>query len=285
MSLTSTDLLGEIKWIPHPRSTQLRRLGLETVGDLLTHYPRRHEDRRAFGEFPREESEQPICLCGEVTRTRLNRFGRGKKIFEVTLQESNPHALSQPLVCRWFNLHYIQKMILTGQRLVVFGKPRQRGQRICMEHPEFEIIENDDEISIHFRRITPIYPATEGLSQRVLRGLIFRLLDEWVDDGAQTPLSPELDPDLASRALREIHFPPTNEALARAREALVLAEFFAMQMLLASRRAHSRARTGGIHCGPGELLERFLRALPFDLTNAQARVIEELRGDLTRPSR
>ena len=80
--------------------------------------------------------------------------------------------------------------------------------------------------------------------------------------------------------LREIHFPPTNEALARAREALVLAEFFAMQMLLASRRAHSRARTGAIHCGPGELLERFLRALPFDLTNAQARVIEELRGDL-----
>ena len=95
MSLRSTDLLDEFEWIPHPRRTQLRRLGLETVGDLLTHYPRRHEDRRAFGEFPREESEQPICLCGEVTRTRLNRFGRGKKIFEVTLQETNPHALSQ----------------------------------------------------------------------------------------------------------------------------------------------------------------------------------------------
>ncbi len=280
MSLTSTDLLGEIEWIPRARSTQLRRLGLETVGDLLTHYPRRHEDRREFAEFPREESEQPICLCGEVTKTRLNRFGRGKKIFEVTLQESNPHALSQPIICRWFNLHYVQKMILTGQRLVVFGKPRQRGQRICMEHPEFEIIENDDEISIHFRRITPIYPATEGLSQRVLRGLIYRLLDEWVDDGAQTLLPAELGPDLAPRALREIHFPPTNDALARARETLVLAEFFAMQMLLSSRRAHSRARTGASHCGPGDLLEGFLRALPFDLTSAQTRVIEELRGDL-----
>ena len=242
MSLRSTDLLDEFEWIPRPRRTQLRRLGLETVGDLLTHYPRRHEDRRAFGEFPREESEQPICLCGEVTGTRLNRFGRGKKVFEVTLQESNPHALSQPLVCRWFNLHYIQKMILTGQRLVVFGKPRQRGQRICMEHPEFEIIENDDEISIHFRRITPIYPATEGLSQRVLRGLIYRLLGEWVDDGAQAFLPPELDRDLPPRALRSIHFLPTTEPSARARETPVQAEFFAMQMLLASRRAHSRAR-------------------------------------------
>ena len=74
-------------------------------------------------------------------------------------------------------------MILTGQRLVVFGKPRLRGQRLCMEHPEFEVIENDEEISIHFRRITPIYPATEGLSQRVLRSLIHRLLQECLDDG------------------------------------------------------------------------------------------------------
>src|SRR5262249_36786782 len=104
-------------------------------------------------------------------------------------------------------------------------------------------------------------------------------LDEWVDN-AQTSLPPELDPDLAPRALREIHFPPTNKALARAREALVLGEFFAMQLLLASRHAHARRRTGGIHCGPGELLERFLRVLPFDLTSAQARVLEELRGDL-----
>jgi len=280
MSLTSAGLLGEIEWIPRPRSTQLRRLGLETVGDLLTHYPRRYEDRREFARFPREESEQPICLCGEVIKTRFNRFGRGKKIFEATLQESEAHALSQPLVLRWFNLHYVQKMIVTGQRLVVFGRPRLRGQRLCMEHPEFEVIENDEEISIHFRRITPIYPATEGLSQRVLRGLSYRLLEEWEDDGAQTLLPAKFEPQLGPRALREIHFPTTGEALARARETLVLAEFFAMQMLLSSRRAHSRARTGAIHCGPGKLLERFLRALPFDLTNAQARVIEELRGDL-----
>jgi RecG-like helicase/REP element-mobilizing transposase RayT len=280
MSLTSADLLGEIEWIPRPRSTQLRRLGLETVGDLLTHYPRRYEDRREFAGFPREESEQPICLCGEVVKTRFNRFGRGKKIFEATLQESEAHALSPPLVLRWFNLHYVQKMILTGQRLVVFGKPRLRGQRLCMEHPEFEVIENDEEISIHFRRITPIYPATEGLSQRVLRGLIYRLLEEWEDDGAQTLLPVRSSARFAPRVLHEIHFPTADEARARAREALVLAEFFAMQMLLASRRARSRSRTGAIHCGSGELLERFLRALPFDLTNAQARVIEELRNDL-----
>jgi RecG-like helicase len=144
MSLQLSSSLGEIDWIPRPRLLQLRRLGLETVDQLLRHYPRRHEDRSEFADFPREESEQPICLCGEVVKTQIKRFGGWKKIFEVTLQEDHANALSQPLVCRWFNLHYIQKLILTGQRLVVFGKPRLRGQRICMEHPEFEVIENDD---------------------------------------------------------------------------------------------------------------------------------------------
>jgi len=170
--------LEELSWIPRPKILALRRLGIETVEDLLTHFPRRHEDRAEFPQFPHEESDVPICLCGEVTKTSLRRFGGWKKIFEATLEESHPNALCEPLVCRWFNLHYVQKMIATGQRLVVFGKPRLRGKRICMDHPEFEVIENDEEISIHFRRITPIYPATEGLSQRVLRSVVHRLLKE-----------------------------------------------------------------------------------------------------------
>src|ERR1700757_1346311 len=170
--------LAELDWIPRPKISALRRLGIETAEDLLTHYPRRYEDRHEFPGFPREESGTAVCLCGEVTKTRLLRFGGWKKIFEATLEESNPNALSQPLPLRWFNLHYVQKMIATGQRLVVFGKPRLRGKRICMDHPEFEVIENDEEISIHFRRITPIYPATEGVSQRLLRSAIHRLLTE-----------------------------------------------------------------------------------------------------------
>jgi ATP-dependent DNA helicase RecG len=149
-----------------------------------------------------------------------------------------------------------------------------------MEHPEFEVIENDEEISIHFRRITPIYPATEGLSQRVLRGLIYRLLEECDELDLTNVLPVSLGVEPAQPAFREIHFPSTDETLAEAREAIVLTEFFAMQMLLSARRARARGRAGEIHCGRGELLERFLGALPFDLTNAQARVIDELRGDL-----
>jgi RecG-like helicase/REP element-mobilizing transposase RayT len=279
-NLARLGALAERDWIPRPRLLALRRLGLETVEDLLTHYPRRHEDRHQFPEFPREESDTPICLCGEVVKTSLRRFGGWKKIFEVTLQEPHANALSQPLVCRWFNLHYVQKMIATGQRLVVFGKPRLRGNRICMDHPEFEVIENDEEMSIHFRRITPIYPATEGLSQRALRGIIYRLLQHLDNERLETLLPAALDGGDRTTAIRRIHFPEDWESLSAAREHLVLSEFFAMQMLIAARRAESSVRTGAAHCGRGELLEKFLGSLPFEPTDAQSRVIAEIRRDL-----
>ncbi|MEY2544773.1 MAG: ATP-dependent helicase RecG [Verrucomicrobiota bacterium] len=272
--------LEELDWIPRPKILALRRLGITTAEDLLTHFPRRHEDRQQFPEFPRDESDVPICLSGEVIKTSLRRFGGWKKIFEATLQEPNANALSQPLICRWFNLHYVQKMIATGQQLVVFGKPRLRGKRICMEHPEFEVIENDEEKSIHLRRITPIYPATEGLSQRMLRSIIYRLLQE-LDTAPIEPLLPEnLKNGDRGEAIRAIHFPETWELRSEAREHLVLSEFFAMQMLIASRRTDARARLSAAHCGRGELLEKFLRALPFELTTAQKKVIDEIKGDL-----
>jgi RecG-like helicase/REP element-mobilizing transposase RayT len=275
-----SQLLSEIEWIPRPKLTALKRLEIETVEDLLTHYPRRYEDRTEFAEFPHEESETPILLCGEVVKTRLVRFGGWKKIFEATLEESSANALSQPLVLRWFNLHYVQKMIATGQRLVVFGKPRLRGKRLCMEHPEFEVIENDDDISVHFRRITPIYPATEGLPQRVFRSLIYRVLENLSLDSVPTLLPKGVNLGTREHALHEIHFPTTEAQRDAAREHLVFSEFFAMQMLIASRRAAAAVRSGQAHSGSGELLEKFLRGLPFDLTDAQGRVIEELRRDL-----
>jgi ATP-dependent DNA helicase RecG len=271
--------LEELDWIPRPKILALRRLGLTTAEHLLTHFPRRHEDRHQFPEFPHEESDKPICLSGDVIKTSFRRFG-GRRIFEATLQEPNANALSQPLVLRWFNLHYIQKMIATDQQLVVFGKPKLRGKRLCMDHPEFEVIEDDEEKSIHLRRITPIYPATEGLSQRMLRSIIYRLLQE-LDTGPIEPLLPKnLKNGDRGEAIRAIHFPETWQSRDAAREHLVLSEFFAMQMLIASRRTEAHARVSAAHSGRGELMDKFLRSLPFELTSAQKKVIAEIRRDM-----
>ena len=271
--------LEKLEWIARPKILALRRLGINTAEGLLTHFPRRHEDRHQFPQFPREESDKPVCLSGLVVKTSFRRFG-GRRIFEATLQEPNANALSQPLVLRWFNLYYIQKMIAADQQLVVFGKPRLRGKRLCMDHPEFEIIEDDADKSIHLRRITPIYPATEGLSQRVLRSLIYRLLQE-LDTQPMEPLLPKnLKTGDRGEAIRTIHFPETWDSLRAARDHLVLSEFFAMQMLIASRRAETHGRVSAVHSGRGELMENFLRSLPFELTAAQKKVIAEIRRDM-----
>jgi len=271
--------LEELSWIPRPRILALRRLGIARVLDLLTHYPRRYENRLEFPSFPREETVDPVCLCGDVVKTRLMRFG-GRKIFEAVLEESSAHALSQPLTCRWFNLHYIQKVIATGQRLIIFGRVKRKGLRLVVDHPECEVIEEDEEILIHFRRITPIYPATEGLSQRVLRGLIFRLLEQVDVASADVPLPDSLENGDDEDAVRKIHFPDSDEQLREVRSRLVLGEFFRMQMQIAAARAENSARVGCRHQTRGLLAEKFVAALPFVLTRAQQRVLNEIKHDL-----
>src|SRR5437588_6563217 len=269
----------ELSWIPRPRILALRRLGITRVRDLLTHYPRRYENRLEFSCFPRDETVDSVCLCGDVVKTRLMRFG-SRKIFEAVLEESSAHALSQPLICRWFNLHYIQKVIATGQRLIIFGRVKRKGLRLVVDHPECEVIEDDEEILIHFRRITPIYPATEGLSQRVLRGLIFRLLEQVPAASADLPLPASLSNGEDENALRKIHFPQNSEQLRKVRDHLVLGEFFRMQIQIAAARAENCARVGCRHQSRGLLAEQFIAALPFAFTNAQQRVFNEVKRDL-----
>ena len=94
--------LGELDWVPRGKLAPLRRLGLETLGDLLKHYPRRYEDRRRFDRFPDDEMIQPVCLFGLVTRTSLKRIGGWRRMFEITLENESAGVLSEPVTCRWF---------------------------------------------------------------------------------------------------------------------------------------------------------------------------------------
>ncbi len=270
------ELLSECDWIPPQRARLLERFGLVTIEDLLLHFPRRYEDRRQFDRFPAGESDTPVCVCGTVVKTAAKRLGSWKRLFEVVLEQEDAHALSQPLLCRWFNVHFVQKMIATGQRLIVYGKPKVRGKSVCIDHPEFEVVE--DEPSVHMNRITPIYRATEGLSQRVIRSILHRVVESMPE--LEDRLPPGLDKLPFAEALREIHFPRSHESLARARRHLILDEFFSMQLFIAARRAETLAQPGRSHSAPGKLLSRFQEKLPFSLTNAQKRVLGEIRADM-----
>ncbi len=274
--------LAEVPGLGPVRLKALERLNLHTVGDLLTHYPRRYEDRRHFEHFPNAATDTPICVCGVVVSTAAKRLGGRRQMFEVVLQEAERHALSSLLTIRWFNTWYVQKLFASGQRVVVYGKPKANGKRMVIDHPEFEIIEAEDgeEALIHLQRIVPIHAGTEGLSQRAIRAIIFRVLQMTDLSDVETPLPAGMDPLTRAEALRAIHFPDDDNQRERARRHLVLSEFFALQMLVNARRARTISRPGESHCGPGLLLDRFHDTLPFALTGAQWRCIGEIKGDL-----
>lgn len=271
--------LTELPWVGPQRSRQLNRFGLLTLGDLASHFPKRWEDRSRFDRFPQQESDIPVCVCGLVQTAAVQRRGRARN-FEVRLVEEQPNALSGQLTIRWYNLYWIEKVVAAGVRLVVYGKPKRRGRQIVFEQPEFEVLEDEEKDSLHLQRIVPIHRATEGLSTRMLRWLIWEALQHLhpADIPALIPTSLDATPRL--EALRQIHFPDSFESLSRARKHLVLTEFFGMQLCIAQKRAQQQAEPGLSHAASTSLMERLHQGLPFPLTNAQIRSIGEIRADM-----
>ncbi len=274
--------LGEVPGLTTPQLRALGRLDLATVGDLLAHYPRRYEDRTRFDRFPEHPTGDPVCVSGTVVKTTLRRFGR-RSIFEATIQEGEANALSPLLVCRWFNLHYIGKAIHTGQRLVLHGRPKLQGKRLCIDHPEFEPVGNDDETLIHLNRITPVHPAGEGAGTRAIRAAVFRVLEHLDDDSVPEILPGGCNPLRRAEALRAIHFPENVPAMEAARDHLVLLEFFLMQLHLAARRREIGLSPGQSMRSPGKLAQALAANLPFPLTGAQQKVRTEIRRDMDSP--
>jgi ATP-dependent DNA helicase RecG len=280
--------LNAVPWIPPRRVPNLRKLGLRTAGDLVLHFPRRHEDRRHFSPFPDAASDEPVLICGEVMKTGYLPYGRWRRGFQAVLEEIGSGAFAKRITCRWFNMPYVAKMIATGMRMVAYGKPRLRGARgkqLLLDFPEFEMIEEDGEALIHLNRIVPVHPAGEGVTPRKLREWIFHAVHK--TDLARIPSLMPLGTENSARAaaLRAIHFPETFDALESARKLLVTEEFFAMQALITSRRAHVAALPGRRQKSAGSLMARLHESLPFPLTGAQKRAIAQIRTDMASDQR
>jgi ATP-dependent DNA helicase RecG len=282
MSHLSPDTpLDDLEWIPRPKLAALKRLGITGLGDLVRHFPRRYEDRVKFDHFPDMASERAFCLFGVVRKTSCRRFGP-RRIFEARVEDEAAGVLGSPLLCRWFNMPWIQKMISSDDRIVLFGKPRIRNGQVVMEHPEFEIIEDDAGRSIHFDRITPVHPAGDGINPRALRELVHRALEE-VDLSSIPLLWPGASE--GSEIWRDVHFPRGFEELESARSRLVREEFFGIQLVVCSRHAAVRQAGGVARAGTGGLWREVEKSLPFQLTAAQREVMAEISADLAAPHR
>ena len=273
----------DLDWIPAARRRALERIGISTLGALLTHYPRRYEDRTQFERFPSSEGTAPVCLCGVVRKVQVRRVRGGQKMLDAVLEEEGAHALSPRLLLRWFNAHWVERMLAEGLRVVVYGRLKRSGTNLVLAHPEFEVLDEAAGPGVHHGRITPVHPATEGLTPKMVRSLVWDGLQSLTPEAVPTRLPDALADGTRCEALRQIHFPESWEALAKARRHLVLEEFLGLQLRVVSRRENGRQEAGGRHCGPGELMERLHGTLPFALTGAQLRAIGEIRADMAAP--
>ncbi|MFP6872875.1 MAG: ATP-dependent DNA helicase RecG [Verrucomicrobiales bacterium] len=276
--------ISELQAVDIKLRVKLEKIGYRTAADLLAHYPRRYEDRGQFNAFPTSETGSAVCLRGDVIDTAKRFFGR-RRFFEAAVEDADSGGLNR-ITLRWFNMTFIHKLIAVGQQIIVYGKVKQSGKRLVIDHPEFETIDpGGEESSIHLGRITPVYPLKEGISQRLLRRALFEICAAL---GAGN--FPEILPCPDSRpkkqalpreeALKAIHFPETEEQLAEARRTLALEEFFILQLKVARRKARHASLPGAMHCGPGQLLNQLTASLPFEMTGAQSRCIAEIRADL-----
>jgi ATP-dependent DNA helicase RecG len=262
------------------RAGHLSRLGIRSVGDLLRHRPRRYEDRRHLVKIGAWAVGETGMTRGTIIALGVKRYRRGQRsLFELILEDETGR-----LHCRWWNQPYLEGHFQARQELIVFGRLSGRKPR-TVDHPEVELIEADAETHLHVNRLVPMYPLTEGVSQRWLRSLVWRALGEYGDAGPEprVEVRPAGMPTRAE-AIRQLHFPDNLEEAERARQRLAWDELLALQVDLLRRRRVLAQRARAVSCaGDNRWIRPFLRRLGFALTRAQVRVLREIRHDLAGP--
>jgi len=263
------------------RAQMLARLGIATAGDLLYTLPRRLEDRshlRAIYDLRHGAVETVQGTIGQIRQFRPRRR-------RLTITKAAIVDTSGVLHAVWYNQPYLARQLLRGRRIVLHGRVQRQGGEVQMAAPEFELLEDGEE-TLHVGRIVPVYRGTEGLSQRILRTIVLHAIEdtapritEWLPDDLRRR---HRLPALAD-ALRQAHFPDTQDTQAAAHRRLVYEELLLLELLLLRQKAAAAAERRSVEYGDAsELITRFHAGLPFSLTRAQRQVIDEISADLHR---
>ncbi len=273
-----------VKGVGPQRAQLLAKRGVLTVLDALLYLPSRHEDRSQLTPLRRVSPGEARTCAGTIAGVSPPPHGRRRAPLAVVLRDESGF-----LRCVWFNQPYLARVFERGQRLIVHGKvqpPRGGSGALEMQVKDYEIVESAADEPLHTGRLVPVYPLTERLSLRWLRGFLKHLVDEHADRVPETlpePVRARRTLEPLGRALRAGHFPETESEAAAARRRLVFEDFFVLELGLAIRR-HREGRQPGLAMRPaGELGRRLRESLPFPLTAAQERVWSEIRTDMAEP--
>ncbi len=261
----------------------LARLGIATVDDMLTFFPRDYDDRSCVTQISAIREGQECTVNAKVVSVASRKIRRGLSLLTVIVADG-----SGTLSIVFFNQPYLKKYFVPGKVCLFSGKiARKYG--FSMASPTYEFLSGDAEDTLHTGRIVPVYSLTEGLSQRGMRRLIRQTLDmalPWAQETLPVFLREKYKLLARKEALLAIHFPDNEDGLQAARRRLIFEEFFVLQMGLAMRRRELddvRQTTGIVFSKNHRLMDDFLQALPFRLTGAQKRVVDEIMADMTAP--
>lgn len=270
--------LTVIREVTPTLASKLGKLGVRRIRDLLYFFPRRHLDysqRKRISELVEGEEQTILATVWQAREISLG----GRKSTEAIVGDETGN-----IRVVWFNQPYLARKLATNAQIVISGRVSTfKGQRV-FESPEWEPIE--DKELIHTGRLVPLYPLTQGLHPRPVRRLLKKVTDNWAER-----LVDFLPPELRSRcgllelpeAIRQAHFPDNELLKNRARQRLAFDELFLLQLgVLTKKREWQEDQQGSpIHVRP-EIMKAFLDSLPFTLTTAQQRVLEEVVADLGR---
>lgn len=264
-------------------SSRLKNLNLLTVGDLINHYPFRYDDFSKTQDISQTKIGEVVTLKGEVWSIKNIYTRHGKVLTQAIFNDG-----SGTVEIIWFNQPWLIKNIKAGDKLQVSGKINRKGSKTTLVAPSWEKIEglasSNVSQTIHTGKLIPIYPETYGLSSKWLRYKISKILPyilEKIDD----PLSEFLKEDYLplNKALKQIHFPDDLEKAKIARERLAFDELFYIQLssLKTKMGWQKKELVKPLKINQKKLSE-FIKNLPFKLTGAQEKVLQEIMEDLKK---
>ncbi len=274
-----SDDVSRLSSVNSRTKARLNTLGIEIVEDLIYHFPHRHDDFRDVRKIAELVPGETQTLKATVWEASETGRGRVKNAQAVLGDETgNIRAI-------WFNQGYLVRTLKPGTTIVISGVPKVYRGRIVFQSPEYDIF-NDQEGPLHAGRLVPIYPLTEGLYQRTIRRAVRQALDTASQQVQEyVPLETLRHYDLMGlrKAIGLMHYPDSLEEVEPARRRIAFDEMFMLQLVVARRRIEWQTSGGATRLRYDDgRLDAFIKSLPYSLTDAQSRSLDEILADLNR---
>ena len=266
-----------IKGVGPNRATLLNKLGIFNLKDLITYFPREHEDRgniKTIAEV--QNGEEALISAFPVGRLNEIRIRKNLTLCKLIVRDETGSML-----LTWYNQSYLKNVFKQNQRYKFFGKVLRKYGTPEMQSPVYE----PEDSSRNTGKIIPLYPLTYNLTQNTIRKIIengLKEIDGKLDETLPDYILEKYNLLDYNDAIKQIHFPDTFEMFNKARKRLVFEELFSMQLALLSLKNNYEIKKPGIKFDKKAKMSDVIDVLPFRLTKAQLRVLEEIDKDMEK---